>query len=196
VDTLFKALKNVSIIAYLGSTVKEYSENGKSKLAGLQVRCPKHPAKILAFHDTYKRTIKETGEKVVIHILVCHKCGYRTSVLPDFLLPHKHYSANEIEAVIMQAADGVAVYDIETPASVSTVRRWLGEMNGEGGKLREWVSGLKTLAIAQDCAISEITMAELPFVEQLREFVHALPKIRFSGNLLGFAGIYLSGRSP
>jgi hypothetical protein len=186
----------VSIIAYLGTTVKEYGEKGKSMLLALQVRCPKHPAKILAFHDTYTRTVKETGEKVVIHILVCHKCGYRTSVLPDFLLPHKHYSANEVESVIMQAADGVAVYDIETPASVSTVRRWLGEMNGEGGKLREWVSGLKTLAIAQGCAISEVIMAELPIIEQLSQLVHTLPKIRFSGNLLGFAGIYLSGRSP
>ena len=186
----------MSIIAYLGSTVNEYGENGKAMLAALQVRCANHPSEIMAFHDTYTRKIKETGDKVVIHILICHTCRKTSAVLPDFLLPNKHYSANEIESVIMQAADGVGVYDIDTPASVPTIRRWLGEMTDADGKLQAWVSGLKTLAIDKGCAISEIIMAELPLIEQLGKFVHALPKIRFSGNLLGFAGIYLSGRSP
>ena len=149
----------------------------------------------MSFHDTYERTIKETGEKVIIHTLICHKCRKSKSVLPDFLLPNKHYSAKEVESVLLQAVDE-AVYDIDTPASVSTVRRWLGEMDGENGKLAGWVSGLKTVAIEQGCAVSEVTLAELRLIEQVGEFVHALHKIHFSGNLLGFAGIYLSGRSP
>ena len=186
----------MSIIAYLGSTVKEYGEKGKTMLLALEICCPNHPAKILAFHSTYTRTIKETGEKAVIHILICHKCGYSTSVLPDFLLPNKHYSANEVESVIMQAADGVGVYDTDTNASVSTVRRWLGEWCSEGGKLQKSVNRLKMLAYSQGCAVSEIILADLPLIEQLKEFVYALPKIHFSGNLLGFAGIYLPGSSP
>ena len=186
----------MSIIAYLGSTVKDYLEKGKAMLAGLQVSCPDHPAKVMAFHSTYPRTIKETGEKVVIHILICHKCKKTIAVLPDFLLPNKHYSANEVESVILQVADGVATYDIDTPASVSTTRRWIREMNDESGRLQEQVSRLKILAISHGCAISEIILAGLPLIEQIMEFVQVLPKIRFSGNLLGYANIYLQGRSP
>ena len=76
----------------------------------------------------------------MVHILICHKCKKSKSVLPDFLLPNKHYSADEIESVLLQAID-TAVYDIDTPASVSTVRRWLDEMDGESGKLAGWGPG-------------------------------------------------------
>ena len=183
------------IIAYLGTTVKDYHENGKRMLEELELCCPNHAERTMSFHSKYERTIKETGEKVVIHILICHKCGMSKSVLPDFLLPNKHYSAAEVESVLLQAVDE-AVYDIDTPASISTVRRWLGEMDGEGGKLAGIVSGLKTVAMEQGRAVSEVTLAGLRLIEQVGEFVHALLKIHYSGNLLGYAGVYLSGRSP
>ena len=161
------------IIAYLGATVKDYHENGKRKLAELGLCCPNHPERTMSFHDTYERTIKETGEKVIIHMLICHKCRKTKSVLPDFLLPNKHYSAKEVESVLLQAVDE-AVYDIDTPASVSTVRRWLGEMDGESGKLAGWVSGVKTVAIEQARAVSEVTLAGFRLIEQVGELVHAL----------------------
>lgn len=139
-------------------------------------------------HDTYQRKIKETGETITVRLLICHKCRVSLAVLPDFLLPKKHYSANEIESVAMQREAGSSVYDIDTPAKVCTVRRWLAEIPG---KLEGQISRLKSLAMEHGpCPISEAAFAGLTLMEQLRLIVQKLPRIKFSGNLLGYAGIY------
>jgi len=176
------------IIAYLGTSVKEYLEKAQGMVAGLGMCCPKHPEKRMAFHDTYPRTIKETGEKIDIQRLICYECRSTIAILPDFLLPNKHYSANEIESVILQSEAGSSVYDIDTAAAVCTVRRWL---SGIPEKLTEQVSKLKSLAIENyACPISEVTHKDLSLMEQIRHISQRLPKIRYSGNLLGYAGIY------
>jgi len=142
-------------------------------------------------HDRYRRGIKETGEKIEIQRLICPECRGTTAVIPDFIMPYKHYSANEIESVIMQS-ENMPVYDIDTSASVDTVRRWLGEMKG---KMSEWVSRLKVLAAERYASpVSEVILASLSLIEQIRELSQKLPRIKWAGNLLGYAGIWLSQR--
>jgi len=107
-------------------------------------------------------------------------------------MPHKHYSADEIESVIMQS-ETTSVYDIETPASVDTVRRWLGELRET---MTGWVSKLKALATDEYASpVSEVIMASLPLIEQIRELSQKLPRIKYAGNLLGYAEIWLTPRS-
>jgi hypothetical protein len=84
----------------------------------------------MMMHDKYPRKIKETGEKISIHRLICYKCKKTIAILPDFLLPYKQYSANEIEAVLIDA-ETTSVYDIETEASVYTVRLWVKTLHLE-----------------------------------------------------------------
>ena len=122
----------MSIIAYLGKDVNEYLSSYLSLLEKMEFFCEKHPEQRLAYHGTYTRSIKETGEEVPIQRLICYECkkakmGGTTSILPDFLNSRKQYSAVEINSVIEQSRAGKTPYDIDSNASISTIRRWLHE---------------------------------------------------------------------
>lgn len=179
----------MAIIAYLGSTVNDYIEKSIKLLSELTIYCPEHNTVEMAAHGSYERGIKETGEKIRIYRFICYECGATVAVLPDFLLPYKQYSANEIEAVLIDA-ESTKVYDIETQASVYTVRRWIKEM---GPLIIRWISMLKALALEiTGKAVSEISLFALAPIEQLRTLAECLPKIKTCGNMLGFAAVYLS----
>jgi len=185
---LSKTPTNMAIIAYLGRTVKEYQEKSYELLQEMEIYCPQHPEKRAAYHCSYVRGIKETGEKIDINRLICYECRKTMAVLPDFLLPYKQFSANEIEAVIIDS-ETTEIYDIDSNASVYTVRRWLKEMSG---RMTGWVSRLKALLTQrQELVPSEISLADLPLIEQIKSLLVRLPKIRTCGNVLGHANIWL-----
>ena len=124
----------MSIIAFLGKGVNEYLASYLSLLENMEFFCEKHPGQRLAYHGTYTRSIKETGEEIPIQRLICYECkkaktGGTISILPDFLKPRKQYSVIEINLVIEQSNAGKTPYDIDCKASVSTVRRWLREIS-------------------------------------------------------------------
>ena len=103
-------------------------------LENMEFYCKEHPEQRLAYHGKYTRSIKETGEEIPIQRLICYECkkanqGGTTSVLPDFIKPHKQYSANEINSVIEQSKSGKTSYEIDSKASIFTVRRWLREIS-------------------------------------------------------------------
>jgi len=140
-------------------------------------------------HGHYMRRIKEKEEEIKIYRYICPKCGKTTAILPDFLLPYKQYSVNEIELVIV-GAETTRVSDINTEASESTVYRWIKEMNK---KMDEWISLLKAhLLKIENKIISEITFKGLTLIDQLEAVTEELPKIRYSGKKLGHAAIYIS----
>jgi hypothetical protein len=142
-------------------------------------------------HGQYKRGIKETGEKIWIQRLKCPECKKTTAILPDFIRPYKQYSANEIEEVLI-AAETTSVYDIETPASVYTVRRWL---KTERPKAQRSVSLLKALAYDSLTRIpSEVELSGLPLIEQIKHITSCLPKIKHSGNMLGLSDMLTANR--
>lgn len=124
----------MSIVAFLGKDVNEYVDSYLSLLENMEFFCEKHPEQRLAYHGTYTRSIKETGEEIPIQRLICYECkkaktGGTISILPDFLKPRKQYSGVEINSVMEQSNAGKTPYDIDTKASVSTVRRWLREIS-------------------------------------------------------------------
>jgi ribosomal protein S27AE len=177
----------MAIITYLGRNVNEYREKSEKILRAKEIYCPKHPDEKMAMHDNYQRGIKESGEKIQIMRLICNKCGGTQAILPDFLLPYKQYSADEIEAVIMDAETN-DVYEIETKASVYTIRRWIKELSE---KMKSWISVMKAILIEMHgYTPSEISMAGMTPIEQIRELKQQLPKIKASGNLLGYASMY------
>ncbi len=176
------------IIAYLGSTVNDYKQNSLSILLNMDVCCPNHTTSKMAVHDHYKRKIKETGEEILIYRFICYKCRKTVAILPDFLLPYKQYSANEIEVVLFDS-ESMGVYDIETDASVYTVRRWLKGMHKQ---IEVWISLLKAQVFKmENKMISEISLYGLSLMEQLTTLTNKLPKIQSCGNKLGYAAIYI-----
>jgi hypothetical protein len=179
------------IIAYLGSSINDYRQTAQQKLMGLDIRCPKHPEARMKPHDQYERGIKESGEKIWIQRLKCPECRKTTAILPDFICPYKQYGANEIEEVL-NAAETTSVYDIETSASVYTVRRWL---KTERPKAQRSVSLLKALAYDTGTRIpSEIELSGLGLIEQIKCITSCFPKVKHSGNMLGLSDMLTANR--
>jgi len=143
-------------------------------------------------HSKYPRTIKETGQSITLTVVWCRKCRDWHSLQPDFLLPCKHYSGNEIEGVIIDSATEPTNM-ISTAASESTVRRWIRHVS-EG--ITQAVGILKSRFGRDGRAVSEVAIdAGQPYdeLEQLLEMAPA--KLKCSGNKLGLANMWLGASS-
>ena len=96
------------------STAQAYRVKGK-----FQSYCPvcQHP---LIWYDTRKRTvIGDDGNPAsfLLRRLRCMKCGKLHLEIPDFIAPHKHYSAEAIRQALREGGGWC-------PADDSTIRRW------------------------------------------------------------------------
>jgi len=179
------------IIQHLGRTVKEYTETGKKKVEELinknAILCERC-LKAMKRHSSYNRKIKETGETLTIIMVWCKECKIWHALLPDFMLPNKHYSGNEIESVIIDS-ETCDVNEIETEASEGTVRRWIKEISD---KIRRSVSILKYIFKRCGKAISEIAIEAGSAYSELEQVLGLAPvAIKYSGNKLGLANLWL-----
>ena len=141
----------------------------------------------MRYHCSYGRKIKELEEKLKIHRMICRdkSCRHTDAILPDFLIPHKQYSANEVEAVLLDS-DSAPVEEIDTPASISTARRWIRQI---GKKISEWFNELKSYAKKET---SDAQFKYMPHMERLSLLLEKLPPIRNNGNVLSAALVYLT----
>ena len=147
----------MSIVLFLGRSVKEYI-TGKEKIIEELIKSSaigcENCFKPMKQHSIYERGIKETGERIEITMVWCSACKIYHALLPDFLLPKKHYSGNEIESVLIDS-ETESTKDIETEASESTVRRWIKET---GERVKRSVGILKYLYKQLGKAISELAI--------------------------------------
>jgi len=186
----------MSIVMYLGRDVNEYNEKSKGIIAkGLaegRLLCDMC-LRPLRRHSSYERGIRETGEKIRITMVWCRACGEWHALLPDFLLPQKHYSGNEIESVIIDSGT-LPVSQIDTEVSESTVRRWIKQI---GGKIKEAVSKLKYLFRRSGQAVGEIKIDPGPCYSELEQILEMAPlQVKYSGNKLGLSNIWLGTQKP
>jgi hypothetical protein len=179
------------IILYLGGNLKEYEKKSEGIIRGHIsegcFRC-EQCLKPMARHSSYMHEIKETGQRIEITIVWCRACKKWHALLPDFLMPNKHYSGNEIESVIIDSATE-PVSHIDTTASESTVRRWIKQI---GEKIKQAVGILKLLFGRSGQAVSEIAIDPGPCYSELEQLLEMAPSpIKYSGNKLGMANIWL-----
>jgi len=179
------------IVLYLGADIKDYENKSKEIIKqGVdegRFRC-RLCLDTMTIHSHYERGIKETGERITITIVWCERCGEYHALLPDFLLPHKHYSGNEIESVIIDSATE-AVDRIETEASESTVRRWIKQAVE---RIVQAVGILKYQFGQGGHAASEVIIELGTPYSELEQVLEMAPYyIRCSGNKLGMANIWL-----
>jgi hypothetical protein len=130
---------NMSIIAFLGNNVNEYICQYLTLLESMEFYCKNHPSQRLAYHGTYWRSVKDAEVKIPVQRLICYECkkakmGGTVSVLPNFLTVRKQFTTAEIESVIKQSKAGKTPYDIDSKASISTIRRWLREISTQDGE--------------------------------------------------------------
>jgi hypothetical protein len=118
----------------------------------------------------------------------CRKCRKWHALLPDFLLPNKHYSGNEIESVLIDSGT-TAINEIETEASESTVKRWIATV---GESIKRSVGALKYFFARIGKAISELSILPGPPYSELEQILEMAPRrIKSSGNKLGLANLWL-----
>ena len=176
---------------FLGREIKEYEEKSLEiiKLAIRQgkllcERC----LQPLALHSSYPRGIKEKGEHIRIRIVWCSVCKIWHAILPDFLLPNKHYSGNEIESVIIDGATK-PVNQIDTKASESTVRRWLKQI---GERIVQAVGKLKYHFGRDGRTVNEVAIDAGYCYSELEQVLEKAPAtVKSCGNKLGLANIWL-----
>ena len=179
------------IILFLGQDVKEYEEKSKKIIAGLlkegTLICELCLRPMKA-HSSYERGKKETGERLAITIIRCKQCNKGHALLPDFILPRKHYSGNEIESVIIDSAT-TSVDKIETEASMPTVRRWITQV---GESIQRACGIIKYLFVRIGAAISELLIKPGPAYAELEQILEKAPRqIKSSGNRLGLANLWI-----
>jgi len=182
----------MTIVLFLGQNVKEYEDNRKDTIKQLlsnkAIGC-ELCFKPMAYHSSYVRGIKETGQKIVITMVWCSKCRNWHALLPDFLLKNKHYSGNEIESVIIDSITE-PVNNIETAASEVTARRWIKEI---GEKIEQAVSILKFHFGRAGQAVSEVAIDAGSGYNELEQVLEKAPsELKYSGNKLGLANLWLS----
>jgi len=179
------------IVLYLGGNIKEYEERSekivKQAISEGRFRCQQCLG-AMGRHSSYTRGIKETGQTIEITVVWCRKCEQWHSLLPDFLLPRKHYSGNEIESVIIDSATET-VKLIETKASEGTVRRWVRQI---GERVKQAIGILKYLFGCGGHAVNEVAIDAGPAYDELEQVLEMAPHaIKCSGNKLGLANIWL-----
>lgn len=186
----------MSIVMFLGRDVNDYREICENiiaqKIKDGDIRC-EHCTNAMKVHSNYTRTIKETGEKIVITMVWCRKCKNWHALTPDFLLPRKHYSGNEIEGVIIESTtldgEAVQVSKIYTDACESTVWRWIRQT---GERIKGAISVLKGIFSEKGWAVSEINIdAKTDYGELEQVLLMAQADAKHSGNKLGLANIWL-----
>ena len=178
------------IILFLGRTVKEYEEKSaeitERHLSDGDILC-ELCLRPMAVHSSYVRGIKETGARITIKVVWCRKCREWHALLPDFLLPRKHYSGNEIESAVIDSATETMKL-IDKTASESTVRRWAVEISES---IKRAVGILKYLFGRDGHAVNEVAIdAGTPY-DELEQVLEMAQWVKCSGNKLGLANIWL-----
>jgi len=178
------SLTCILIIAHLGHTLEEYLA-AIFQIMTMGLRCPDcgGPLELLS---RYERHPIIDGKRQVMPVqrLQCQECGKTHAVLPDFVLPYKHYGTAEVEGVLEAADAGVAAEKISTSAEVSTVRRWCREFRRKVGGLC-----VRLRHIASSVFGRSVNVLPPPgpsgVLSQLRDSLRFLPEILSGGLVLG-----------
>lgn len=82
-----------------------------------------------SYYDTVKRLVKEEygkRRKILIERRVCKKCGSIHRLMPEYILPYKHYRKDIIRG-FQNGVLSVTSLEYEDYPSESTVRLWLSK---------------------------------------------------------------------
>jgi len=187
-----KALTHMTYmsVSYLGKNISEYRKNALRILCSSNPCCPVCGNK-MKYYSFYKRHVHigKIVEWIKIYRFECTVCNRTHAIIPDFISPRKHYSACDIELTLRDAQDSTPVDEIETEASVSTVKRWVMEFRG---KVNQAVGTLRSLLYTLfNKTIGEISLFGLQSFELISKILQEFPTIENSGLVIGESNIWL-----
>jgi hypothetical protein len=144
------------------------------------ILCPKCYWK-LVLHCSYGRHVKDSlgkrhdGWVAQGH---CVNCNSYPSIIPDFIMPYKHYMGEVIEAVIMvQEEGGQSLSDCH--ADETTIRRWHNQFKERGMLAAGWLLAL--LFNVYGCFVSVLEQQNMGPLKRLAYLVQQIPAPETSG---------------
>jgi hypothetical protein len=105
---------------------------------------------------------------------LCTACGKTFTLLPDFLLPFKHYTAAEIEGVLRHLLGGGIFSEAPSFCEESTLRRWRREFSG---KLQQWAGSLESKLLQLYHQVSDYLRLLSNPLERLQMVLLQLPPL-------------------
>lgn len=174
----------------MGQSVKAYLTHFLRYLESLELRCPCCGGGTTN-HGSYERHvhIADIVEYIPIQRVKCNNCNKTHAVIPDFISPRKHYSACDIEFALKDLEDGLTPEQVESEASVQTMRRWWTEYKD---KLEQAAGALRSLFFRVfDKTINEISMMGVKGFALLERILNTFPPIEFSDLIISKANLWL-----
>ena len=119
----------------------------------------------------------------------CKPCSRYPSLIPDFILPHKHYEAAVIEAAVSEIEENGSMELNSCHADDSTIRRWYNQFKERGVRAAGWL-----LSILFDVYGKHISTVELQCKGLLRQLSHLLLAFQTpgTGGIFGRVNITLT----
>ena len=148
---------------------------------------------LLNIHGCYPRHFDdENGERHDGWIVQghCNVCNKYPALIPDFIMPYKHYKAEVIESVISEYENGHNVeYLVGYTADVSTMRRWVRQFKERGVQAVGWL--LSILLSLYNHRISMLKLQNRTLLKQLARLLceFQLPK---TNGIIGRVNIILT----
>jgi len=123
----------------------------------------------------------------------CVSCNRYPALIPDFLMPHKHYKSEVIERVIAESEKGEVIEHLGgCAADVSTMRRWVRQFRERGAWAVGWM--VSTLLTAYEIHISTLKLQNMTLLKQLTRLLREYPASR-GGGVIGKVNIVLTTRN-
>lgn len=149
----------------------------------------------LNLHGAYRRHCRdETGKRNYGWVAQghCAMCVCYPSILPDFIMPYKHYKADVIESVISEYESGRIVEHLDgCAADVSTMRRWIRQFKIRGAAAVGWL--LAALFELYNRYLSAVELQNKKLLELVSRLLQEFPNP--GGAIFGRVNIILTTRN-
>jgi hypothetical protein len=152
----------------------------------------------LKYHGSYRRYLKDeesNREKGWVAQVHCADCNVYPALIPEFIMPYKHYEAHVIESVISASEAGKNVEYLDGyAAEASTMRRWVKQFRERGAQAAGRLISLLVQLYGRHISLLKLQNRTLlkQLARLLREFPEPIPK---NGNIIGKANIMLTTKN-
>jgi hypothetical protein len=119
----------------------------------------------------------------------CRACNKYPTLIPEFIMPYKHYTAEVIEAVLWEREEAGGLGLSSCPADGSTMQRWVAQFNRRGAMAVGWLLSILYTVFGQH--LSALELQGKGAMEQLARITQALPNPGAAG-VVGKANVILS----
>lgn len=137
----------------MGLTCKQYklefeiiSETIKQEISQGVLRCPICGDFLLVHGNYTRKTIDSLGNALNLEIIQSRcknkDCCKTHALIPDFIMPYKHYSLETIEMVLSEIEKTGKLNNLNCPAEDTTIRRWYNEFKERGQLALGWLLNL------------------------------------------------------